>query len=142
MLLFDLVLLFCTFYRCCCLIKLERETFQQQPGFALPLIISIWNPRPSKDRIKQQKCKIIKKITNNIAEALGINRVAQIFSSQMGLTIFKSIIGLCVHMENLEDVGHVEDHGADTSPLGEEVKHLGVWEVSSMKYLGSFSGSN
>ena len=44
----------------------------------------------------------------------------------MGLTIFKSIIGLCVHMENLEDVGHVEDHGADTSPLGEKVEHLGV----------------
>ena len=158
MLLFDLVLLFCTFYRCCCLIlccffctfyrcccliKLERETFQQQPGFALPLIISIWNPRPSKDRIKQQKSKIIKKITNNIAEALGINRVAQIFSSQMGLTIFKSIIGLCVHIENLEYVGHVEDHGADTSPLGEKVKHLCLRnlkvEVSSLFF---HSGSN
>ena len=62
----------------------------------------------------------------NIAEALGKTGVTQIFSSQMGLTIFKSIIGLCVHMENLEDVGHVEDHGADTSPLGEKVEYLGV----------------
>ena len=56
----------------------------------------------------------------------------------MGLTIFKSISGLCVHMENLEDVGHVEDHGADTSPLGEKVEHLGVCEISRLKYLVSF----
>ena len=62
----------------------------------------------------------------NIAEALGKTGVAQIFSSQMRLTIFKFITGLCVYVENLEDVGHVEDHGADTSPLGEKVKHLGV----------------
>ena len=62
----------------------------------------------------------------NIAEALGKTGVPQIFSSQMRLTMFKFITGLCVYVENLEDVGHVEDHGADTSPLGEEVKHLGV----------------
>ena len=56
----------------------------------------------------------------------------------MGLTIFKFIICICVYVENLEDVGHVEDHGADTSPLSEKVKHLGVWEISRLKYLVSF----